>query len=129
MLSFPPLVAPTKVLIVPLSSNKEFAPFTRKLSQKLRAAGLSSRTDDSSATIGKRYSRNDEIGTPFGVTIDFQTIQDGTLTLRERDTTRQVRAEEDKIIDAILALVNGTKTWQDVEAELPKFEAQEIEMR
>jgi len=129
VLSFPPLVAPTKVLIVPLSSNKEFAPFTRKLSQKLRAAGLSSRTDDSSATIGKRYSRNDEIGTPFGVTIDFQTIQDGTLTLRERDTTRQVRAEEDKIIDAILALVNGTKTWQDVEAELPKFEAQEIEMR
>lgn len=99
----------------------------RKLSQKLRSAGISSRVDDSSASIGKRYSRNDELGTPFGVTVDFQTVKDDSITLRERDSTRQVRAEEDKIIDAIRALVEGTKTWQDIESELPLFEAQEVD--
>lgn len=129
MLSFPPAVAPTKVLIVPLSSNKDFTPFVRKLSQKLRAVGISSRVDDSSATIGKRYSRNDELGTPFGITIDFQTVKDGTITLRERDSTRQVRADEDKIIAAIQSLVDDSKTWKDVEDELPIFEGQELEIR
>ncbi|KAH8895033.1 glycyl-tRNA synthetase 1 [Thozetella sp. PMI_491] len=129
VLSFPPAVAPTKVLIVPLSSNQGFDPHVRQLSQKLRSAGLSSRVDDSSATIGKRYSRNDELGTPFGVTVDFQTIQDGTVTLRERDTTRQVRAETDTIVAAIKALVDGSKSWDTVESELPKFQGQELEVR
>ncbi|KAJ4304108.1 Glycine--tRNA ligase 1, mitochondrial [Collariella sp. IMI 366227] len=128
VLSFPPAVAPTKVLIVPLSSNKDFTPAVRKLSQMLRSAGVSSRIDDSSASIGKRYSRNDELGTPFGVTVDFQTIKDGTVTLRERDSTRQVRAEEEKIIAAIKALVDGSKTWADIENELPLFEGQEVEV-
>jgi glycyl-tRNA synthetase len=128
VLSFPPAVAPTKVLIVPLSSNKDFTPTVRKLSQKLRSAGISSRVDDSSASIGKRYSRNDELGTPFGVTVDFQTIKDGTVTLRERDSTRQVRAEEDKIIEAIRALVEGIKAWQDIESELPLFEGQDVDL-
>ncbi|KAK3375194.1 hypothetical protein B0H63DRAFT_270374 [Podospora didyma] len=129
VLSFPPSIAPTKVLIVPLSSNKEFEPFIRKLSQKLRVAGVSSRLDASNASIGKRYSRNDELGTPFGITIDFQTVKDGTVTLRERDSTRQVRAEQGKIISAIQSLVDGGKTWQDIEFELPIFQGQELEVR
>lgn len=128
VLSFPPIVAPTKVLIVPLSSNIQFKPNLKKLSQRLRSLGISSRVDDSSASIGKRYSRNDELGTPFGITVDFQTLQDQTLTLRDRDSTRQVRAEEDKIVDAIKSLADGSKTWADIEAELPKFEGQEIEV-
>ncbi|KAK0753311.1 hypothetical protein B0T18DRAFT_434109 [Schizothecium vesticola] len=126
VLSFPPAVAPTKVLIVPLSTNKDFTPFVRELSKKLRSAGVSSRVDDSSASIGKRYSRNDELGTPFGITIDFQTVKDGSITLRERDSTEQVRAEEDKIIAAIGALVDGSKTWKDITAELPIFAGQEL---
>ncbi|KAL0473147.1 glycyl-tRNA synthetase [Neurospora intermedia] len=129
VISFPPAVAPVKVLIVPISSKAEFAPHVRRLSQKLRSVGISSRVDDSSASIGRRYARNDELGTPFGLTIDFQTLQDGTFTLRERDSTRQVRAEEEKIVDAIKALVEGAKTWQDVESELPIFEGQELEIR
>jgi glycyl-tRNA synthetase len=129
VLSFPPAVAPTKVLVVPLSSKDEFKPLVRQVLQKLRAAGISSRVDDSSASIGKRYARNDELGTPFGITVDFQTIKDGSITLRERDSTRQVRADMDKIVSAIQTLVSDSKTWQDVESELPKFEAQELEVR
>jgi glycyl-tRNA synthetase len=98
----------------------------RELSKKLRSAGVSSRVDDSSASIGKRYSRNDELGTPFGVTIDFQTVKDGSITLRERDSTEQVRAEQDKIIAAIGALVDGSKTWKDITTELPIFAGQEL---
>ncbi|KAF5134349.1 Glycine--tRNA ligase 1, mitochondrial [Metarhizium anisopliae] len=128
VLSFPPTVAPTKVLIVPLSNNVQFRPIIKKLSQQLRLAGISSRIDDSSASIGKRYSRNDELGTPLGITVDFQTLQDDTVTLRDRDSTAQVRAEESKILDAIKALVDGSKNWEKVASELPKFEGQEVEV-
>lgn len=122
------MVAPTKVLIVPLSSNASFKPHLKKLSQRLRSIGISSRVDDSSASIGKRYSRNDELGTPLGITIDFQTVQDNTLTLRDRDSTSQVRADEDKIVAAVKAIVEGSKSWADIESELPKFEGQEVEV-
>lgn len=56
VLSFPPAVAPTKVLIVPLSSNPDFEPFVRKLKDKLRRLGISNRVDASGASIGKRYA-------------------------------------------------------------------------
>ncbi|EFX02864.1 glycyl-tRNA synthetase [Grosmannia clavigera kw1407] len=128
VISFSPAVAPTKVLIVPISSKDEFKPVVRDLSQKLRSLGLASRVDDSTASIGKRYSRNDELGTPFGITIDFQTIKDGSVTLRERDSTRQVRADEATILAAVQSLVRGDKTWQDIQAELPAFESQEVEV-
>lgn len=126
VLSFPIAVAPTKVVICPLSSNKDFAPYVARLSKKLRAATISTRVDDSGSTIGKRYSRNDELGTPLAVTIDFQTLKDGAVTLRDRDTTRQVRADEDTVLRAIREMVGGKKTWEDVEKELPVFEGQEI---
>lgn len=128
VLSFPPPVAPTKVLLVPLSSNAQFKPLVKKLSQRLRSVGISSRVDDSSASIGKRYSRNDELGTPLGITVDFQTLQDNTLTLRDRDSTSQVRADEEKIVEAIKAIVSGTKQWADIAKELPAFEGQEVDI-
>jgi glycyl-tRNA synthetase len=127
VLSFPPAVAPTKVLLVPLSSHQDFKPFIKKLSNKLRRVGVSNKVDDSSASIGKRYARNDELGTPFGITIDFQTVKDDSLTLRDRDSTKQVRASEDDIIDAVKALVEGEETWEDVSKRLPAFEGQDVE--
>lgn len=90
--------------------------------------GISNRIDDSSATIGKRYSRNDELGTPLGITVDFQTVQDKTVTLRDRDSTKQVRAEIDSILAAIRSVVEGNKVWKDIEAELPAFVGQETEV-
>lgn len=71
VLSLPPTVAPIKCLLVPLSGNEDFKPILREVSKKMRNLGLSCRVDDSGASIGRRYSRNDELGTPFGVTIDF----------------------------------------------------------
>ena len=112
---------------MPLSGHKDFDFFTKDISLKLRKAGISCKVDDSSATIGKRYSRNDELGTPLGITVDFQTVKDKTITLRDRDTTRQIRADEDKVIEAVRSLVEGDKVWADIEKELPIFEAQDLE--
>lgn len=116
------------MLICPLSTNEQFTPVYRKLSARLRKAGISNRVDDSSVSIGKRYSRNDELGTPLGITVDFQTLQDQTITLRDRDSTTQVRADEDKIIQAIQSMVDGSKTWKDISAELPLFAGQEVDV-
>ena len=78
-------------------------------------------------SIGKRYSRNDELGTPFGITVDFQSVKDNTITLRDRDTTKQVRADEDTICSAIKSMVDGNKSWADVQNELPEFTKQEVD--
>ncbi|KAI9807374.1 MAG: Glycine--tRNA ligase 1, mitochondrial [Piccolia ochrophora] len=127
VLSFPPPVAPTKVLLVPLSNNTAFTPLVRRLSQRLRSLGISNRVDDSSASIGKRYSRNDELGTPLGITVDFQSVKDNTVTLRDRDSRKQVRASEDEIAAAIKALTEGTETWDDVLKRLPEFTEQNVD--
>lgn len=93
----------------------------------MRQRGISSRIDDSSATIGKRYSRNDELGTPLGITVDFQSVKDHTFTLRDRDSMKQVRSDEDTICAAITSIVEGQKTWADVQTELPAFTQQETD--
>ena len=56
---------------------------------------------DEAGSIGKRYRRQDEIGTPFCVTIDFDTLEDGTVTLRDRDTMSQIRLGADEVIDFV----------------------------
>ena len=57
----------------------------------LTKAGISSKIDDSGTSIGKRYARTDECGIPFAITVDFDTVEDQTVTLRELNTTKQVR--------------------------------------
>lgn len=83
--------------------------------------------DDSSASIGKRYSRNDELGTPLGITVDFQSVKDNTFTLRDRDSTKQVRSDETAICTAIRSLIEGQKVWADIQNELPEFTQQETD--
>ena len=56
---------------------------------------------DAGGSIGRRYRRQDEAGTPFGVTVDHDTLEDNTVTLRERDTMNQIRVSVDKLSDAI----------------------------
>jgi glycyl-tRNA synthetase len=114
-------------LLVPLSGNPDFRPLLLKLGSRLRQLGISSRVDDSSASIGRRYARNDELGTPFGVTIDFQSVKDDTVTLRDRDSTKQVRSDLESICSAIKSIVEGNKTWSDIQKELPEFTQQEVD--
>jgi glycyl-tRNA synthetase len=66
VLSFPPPVAPTKVLVVPLQRETDFDPLVQRLSERLDELDISNKIDDSGVSIGKRYARNDELGTPLG---------------------------------------------------------------
>ncbi|KAI0075606.1 glycyl-tRNA synthetase [Panus rudis PR-1116 ss-1] len=121
VLSLPPVIAPTKVLIVPLSS-KQFDHLVRDVSLKLRKAGVFSRVDDSNQSIGRRYARNDALGTPYGVTLDFASLKKGTMTLRERDTTEQLIGDIDQVISVVTELVNGTIDWTQAKERLPLYD-------
>ena len=62
---------------------------------------------DQSGAIGRRYRRIDEVGVPFGVTVDFETIEgDGTITLRDRDSTAQERLSEDELVSYLESQIN-----------------------
>ena len=124
VLSLPPIVAPTKVLLVPLSNNSELQPIVKKVSQALRKEKIPFKVDDSSASIGKRYARNDELGTPFGITIDFDSVKDDSVTLRERDSTKQVRGSIQEIVEAIKDITYNDGTWEEGTAKLKPFEGQ-----
>ncbi|KYN13767.1 PREDICTED: glycine--tRNA ligase [Trachymyrmex cornetzi] len=124
--SLPPVVAPLKCSVLPLSGNDEFVPFVKKLSQDLTKADISHKVDDSSGSIGRRYARTDEIAIPFGITIDFDTLKmPHSATLRDRDSMGQVRINLDELPSVVRDLSYGRTTWTEVETKYPKFEQQE----
>jgi glycyl-tRNA synthetase len=99
VLRFSPKIAPYKAAIFPLVKNKpELVEIAEKLYRKLQKRW--NVFYDASGAIGRRYRRQDEIGTPYGITVDFDTLEkDGTVTLRDRDTTQQRRMSEEALIE------------------------------
>lgn len=98
-------LAPIKVAILPLSRNEQLSPLAQKVADDLRQH-WSVEFDDAGA-IGRRYRRNDEIGTPFAVTVDFESLEDNAVTIRERDTMSQERVSLDKLRDYLAAALVG----------------------
>ena len=95
MLKLDPRLAPVKAAVLPLSRNADLSPVARDLSAKLRRSW---NTDfDDAGAIGRRYRRQDEVGTPFCVTVDFDTLQDQAVTVRERDAMTQERVSLDQV--------------------------------
>merc|ERR1712029_156631 len=124
--SVPAVIAPLKCSVLPLSNNPDFNPLVTKLSQDLTMNDVSHKVDDSSGSIGKRYASTDEIAIPFGITVDFDSLKEPhTVTLRERDTTTQVRIGADIVGETVRKLSTGRVTWEEVTQKFPKFEAQE----
>jgi glycyl-tRNA synthetase len=102
VLRFHPRIAPIKVAVFPLLKNKpELVAKARGLFESLRGRWAS--FYDESGAIGRRYRRQDEAGTPFGVTIDFQTLEDDTVTLRDRDTMQQARVRSAEVAERLAA--------------------------
>ena len=98
VMHFHPAIAPFKVAVLPLQKN-----LSEKAKEVYRKLSPSFMCDyDESGSIGKRYRRQDEIGTPFCVTIDFDTLQDETVTIRDRDTMKQERIKIDDIACYVL---------------------------
>ena len=88
-------LSPIKAAVLPLSRNEELSPLARNLAQDLR--GHWNIDFDDSGAIGRRYRRQDEIGTPFCITVDFESLEDNAVTVRERDTMAQERVSLDRI--------------------------------
>jgi len=99
VLRLKPELAPVKVAVLPLSRNEQLVPPARRVWDLLRPHFMTQYDDAQS--IGRRYRRQDEIGTPFGVTIDFETLQDEAVTIRERDSMEQTRVPIAKLVAVI----------------------------
>ncbi|WP_412540174.1 glycine--tRNA ligase [Longispora sp. K20-0274] len=95
VMRFDPRLAPVKVAVLPLSRNERLSPKSKQLATDLRKRWVVD-FDDAGA-IGRRYRRQDEIGTPFCVTVDFDTLDDNAVTVRDRDTMSQERVSLDRL--------------------------------
>jgi glycyl-tRNA synthetase len=107
---FPPKIAPYVAGVFPLVKKDGLPEKTKEIYAELKKC-----FDvfyDESGSIGKKYARSDEIGTFLNVTIDHQTLKDSTVTLRSRDTTKQIRVKQEDLINIIWKLIN-----QEIEFE------------
>lgn len=116
-LDLSPQVAPTLAGVFPLLDEPELVEIAEGIADELSDAGLAVTYDDS-GNIGRRYRRQDEVGTPFCLTIDHQTLEDGTVTLRERNSTDQRRVDRDDIVGVLSRLRDGEIAFESVGAPL-----------
>ena len=99
LLKLHPDIAPVKVAVLPLSRNARLTPTARRVFDTIRESGLIPGfvQYDDTQSIGRRYRRQDEIGTPLCVTVDFDSLDDDAATIRDRDTMEQTRVPIDSL--------------------------------
>jgi len=90
-------LAPIKVAVLPLSKKPELEEVSKEILEKVSENRMTE--FDATGSIGKRYRRQDEIGTPYCVTIDFDTLEDKAVTVRDRDTMKQERIKIEELED------------------------------
>jgi len=100
-----PALAPIKVAMLPLSRNEKLLPLSKEIYTDLRRYWMVQY--DNAQSIGRRYRRQDEIGTPLCVTIDFDSLEDNAVTIRERDSMRQIRVPVKELKSTLDAKLNG----------------------
>ncbi|WP_066078724.1 glycine--tRNA ligase [Pseudoclavibacter albus] len=105
VLSLHPRLAPVKAAVLPLSKKEELTPTARELADNLRRRW--NIEYDEAGAIGRRYRRQDEIGTPFCITVDFDTLEDQAVTIRERDTMSQERVALDNVEQYLTERLQG----------------------
>ena len=96
VLRLDPRLAPIKAAVLPLSRHADLTPKAKDLAAQLR--GLWNIEYDDAGAIGRRYRRQDEVGTPFCITVDFDTLEDQAVTIRERDSMAQERVGLDRVV-------------------------------
>jgi len=107
ILGIPPYLAPIQVAVFPLVSKDKLQEKSIAIWEDLRRKGIDAIYDDS-GSIGRRYARSDEIGVPFAITIDYQTLDDDTVTIRDRDTWKQKRLTTKDLPDHLLGLLRSS---------------------
>ena len=106
VLKLKPWLSPVKAAVIPLVRNvPEIVDASNQIVNDLRKLGIGKIELENSGNIGKNYRRHDEIGTPVCITVDHQTLEDGTVTLRHRDSMEQERIHKDDVVKRILEIV------------------------
>ncbi len=113
VLRLPPHLAPYPVAVFPLLTKDGLPDEAQAIHGELREAGLLANYDDG-GNIGRRYARMDEVGTPFCITVDHETLEEGTVTIRDRDTTEQVRVDREELVDVVEELLAGDRSVRDL---------------
>ena len=107
VLKLKPALSPVKAAVIPLARNvPELLNISNDIVARLRKLGIGRIELENSGNIGKNYRRHDEIGTPVCITVDHQTMEDNTVTLRYRDTMEQVRVAIDDVVPRVLEIIN-----------------------
>jgi glycyl-tRNA synthetase len=119
IISLKPSIAPVQCAIFPLVSNDDLEACVKRISTVLRKAKISQHIDTSGVSIGKRYARVDEIGCPFCVTVDYITLDDQCVTVRERDSTDQIRVPIELLVQILNTLIQGDVTWSHYKSIYP----------
>jgi glycyl-tRNA synthetase len=106
-LKFHPSIAPIKVVVLPLLKNKEqLVGVARELFETLQKRW--NVQFDAAGAIGRRYRRADEVGVPFCITVDFETVEDNAgVTIRDRDSTEQIRIPIDEVVPYLSKAIDG----------------------
>jgi glycyl-tRNA synthetase len=107
VLRLDPRLAPVKAAVLPLSKKPELAPLAGRVADLLRAGGRWNIDYDDAGQIGRRYRRQDEIGTPLCITVDFDSLDDDAVTVRERDTMQQERIGIDRLHEYVAERLRG----------------------
>jgi len=117
VLRLAPDIAPIEVGVLPLSRNEKLLPTARRVWDVLRPHFRT--WYDDAQSIGRRYRRQDEVGTPLCVTVDFETIDDDAVTIRDRDTTDQIRVPLADLIAALRARLDEMRPAVDDPPQMP----------
>ena len=117
LLRLSPEMAPVAVGVLPLSRNEKLVPAARRVWELLRPHFRT--WYDDAQSIGRRYRRQDEIGTPLCVTVDFETLDDDAVTIRDRDTTDQIRVPVTGLIDALRERLDELRPQVDPAPAVP----------
>ena len=112
-LGLPARIAPFKVGVYPLMKKDGLSEEAYKIFQELQRMSVNALYDES-GSIGKRYARGDEIGIPFGITVDYDTLKEQTVKLRERNSMTQKRVPVEALDEIFWKFSTGRKTFDDL---------------
>jgi glycyl-tRNA synthetase len=112
-LDLPKEIAPYDVAIYPLMKKDGLSEHAEELASHMRAQNLRVYYDEA-GSIGKRYARMDELGVPYAITVDYQSLEDRSITLRERTSMKQKRVEVDDLDEIFWKFSTGQKKFEDL---------------
>ncbi|CAA7018828.1 unnamed protein product [Microthlaspi erraticum] len=107
---FSPLVAPIKCTVFSLVQSQALEEATKAIAKELTSLGISHKVDTTGKSIGKKYARSDELGVPFAIIVDSETL----VTIRERDSKDQVRIGLTDVASVVSSLAEGKMPWKEV---------------